>query len=159
MTKLAVGLIKILLILVLVSAVLTWISDNLWILALPLLLFVVYVANKTAGGKYGSKSRRRYSSSKPGLPRRPSYIPQYNSEQNKRRLFRTQRGQCGACGHPTVYSLMEVDHIHPRSRWPTYEGTHVDEPYNLQLLCRSCNRSKGNKTMDEFRRYRRRKWL
>ena len=40
---------------------------------------------------------------------------------------------------------MEVDHILPKSRGGT------DHPDNLQLLCSGCNRSKGNKTMAEWK--------
>lgn len=47
---------------------------------------------------------------------------------------------CGSCDGP-----FEIDHIHPWSRG----GTH--DRINLALACRSCNRSKGAKTVEEWR--------
>lgn len=57
-------------------------------------------------------------------------------------LFRKQHGHCLGCS----CSLQEyhVDHIHPVSRGGS------NNPENLQLLCPTCNRSKGNKTMAEW---------
>ncbi|MGL1831966.1 UNVERIFIED_CONTAM: HNH endonuclease, partial [Acinetobacter sp. HSTU-ASm16] len=55
------------------------------------------------------------------------------------------RGQntCPTCGtwidyhHAGLPNSPEVDHITPRAQGGT------DAPANLQVLCRSCNRSKG----------------
>ncbi|MYF22710.1 MAG: hypothetical protein F4209_08160 [Chloroflexi bacterium] len=57
------------------------------------------------------------------------------------------RPPCPGCGNvlPGV-EYMEVDHIVPRSRG----GEHVWS--NVQLLCGPCNRSKGNRTMAQWRR-------
>lgn len=48
-----------------------------------------------------------------------------------------QRGKCAACLKRV--RRLEVDHIHPVARGGT------DERCNLQLLCKSCNSSKGAK--------------
>lgn len=50
--------------------------------------------------------------------------------------------RCVACG---ATESLTIDHILPRSRGGTDAGK------NLQLLCNTCNTSKGNKTMDEWR--------
>lgn len=50
-------------------------------------------------------------------------------------------GRCVACGS---VDRLEVDHIHPVSRGGS------DDPANLQVLCKSCNTSKGAKTMSEW---------
>lgn len=166
MIRLVIGLIKLVLIVALVSLAInwiseaiSWISDNLWVFAVPLLPLGVFVATKAAGRGYGSTSKRRHSASKPELPKRPPHLLPYNGEQNKMRLYGQQRGRCKGCMGTAEYEEMEVDHSHPRSRWDSYPGIHVDEPANLQLLCQSCNRSKGKKTMEEFERDRRRKWI
>ena len=56
---------------------------------------------------------------------------------------------CPGCGNtlPGV-EYMEVDHIVPRSKG----GEHTWD--NVQLLCGPCNRSKGNKSMAQWRRDR-----
>ena len=55
---------------------------------------------------------------------------------------------CIGCGRAPGMDYMEVDHIVPRSRG----GEHTWD--NVQLLCGPCNRSKGNKTMAQWRRDR-----
>lgn len=58
-------------------------------------------------------------------------------------LHHKQRGKCAACGKKTT--RMEIDHI-----LPVVLGGSSD-PFNLQLLCLPCNRSKGRKHPDEWR--------
>lgn len=50
-------------------------------------------------------------------------------------------GSCRACGSTR---RLEVDHIVPWSRGGTHERS------NLQALCKSCNRSKQARTMEEW---------
>jgi CRISPR/Cas system Type II protein with McrA/HNH and RuvC-like nuclease domain len=62
-------------------------------------------------------------------------------------LFAEQNGLC-LCGvvlETNGKDRYHVDHIIPLSRGGT------NYPDNLQLLCRPCNRSKGTKTMQEWR--------
>jgi len=54
-------------------------------------------------------------------------------------------GRCALCGATKKESILDVDHIIPRSRG----GKTVRE--NLQVLCAKCNRSKGNKDATDFR--------
>ena len=54
-------------------------------------------------------------------------------------LYGKQEGNCAGCGTHFDYRNLEVDHIIPRSKG----GQDADE--NLQLLCGSCNRIKGNR--------------
>lgn len=62
------------------------------------------------------------------------------------RLERLGMTECIACG---AIEDLTIDHIVPRSR-----GGSNDQS-NLQCLCRSCNASKGARTMEEWRRAKR----
>lgn len=61
----------------------------------------------------------------------------------RERLFELQNGSCNGCGCALVDS--HIDHIVPLVRG----GTNTDD--NVQLLCPTCNLSKGSKTMEEWR--------
>ncbi len=67
----------------------------------------------------------------------------YRSHRNS--LYGLQAGECGGCGTHFELRHLEVDHIIPRSKGGT---DHID---NLQLLCGSCNRIKGNRGMEYLR--------
>ena len=64
-------------------------------------------------------------------------LPPYKSHKNA--LYGEQGGDCMGCGQHFQKQHLEVDHIIAQSKGGT---DHVD---NLQLLCSSCNRIKGNR--------------
>ncbi|MCY4235706.1 MAG: DNA methyltransferase [Cyanobacteria bacterium MAG CAR2_bin_4] len=68
-----------------------------------------------------------------------------NYRTHRHRLYGEQEGVCPGCNTHFPFRVMDVDHILPRSKGGT------DHPDNLQLLCSGCNRSKGGKTMAEWR--------
>ncbi len=70
-------------------------------------------------------------------------LPNYRT--HRHRLYGEQEGVCVGCETHFPFRVMDVDHILPRSRGGT---DHAD---NLQLLCSGCNRSKGGRTMAEWR--------
>ncbi|MDE0309156.1 MAG: DNA methyltransferase [Acidiferrobacterales bacterium] len=70
-------------------------------------------------------------------------LPNYRT--HRHRLYGEQEGVCTGCETHFPFRVMDVDHILPKSRGGT------DHPDNLQLLCSGCNRSKGGKTMAEWR--------
>ena len=70
-------------------------------------------------------------------------LPNYRT--HRHRLYGEQEGVCVGCDTHFPFRVMDADHILPRSRGGT------DHPDNLQLLCSGCNRSKGGKTMAEWR--------
>ncbi len=70
-------------------------------------------------------------------------LPNYRT--HRHRLYGEQEGVCVGCKTHFPFRVMEVDHILPRVKGGT------DHPDNLQLLCSGCNRSKGGRTMAEWR--------
>ena len=70
-------------------------------------------------------------------------LPNYRT--HRHRLYGEQEGVCVGCATHFPFRVMDVDHILPRSKGGT---DHAD---NLQLLCSGCNRSKGARTMAEWR--------
>ena len=70
-------------------------------------------------------------------------LPDYRT--HRHRLYGEQEGVCAGCGTHFPFRVMDVDHILPRSRGGT------DHSDNLQMLCSGCNRSKGSKTMAEWK--------
>lgn len=70
-------------------------------------------------------------------------LPNYRT--HRHRLYGVQEGVCVGCDTHFPFRVMDVDHILPRTRGGT------DHPDNLQLLCSGCNRSKGGRTMAEWR--------
>ncbi len=61
------------------------------------------------------------------------------------RVLMESGGRCALCGATKKETILDVDHIKPRSKG----GTNDIE--NLQILCAKCNRSKGNKDDTDFR--------
>ncbi len=54
-------------------------------------------------------------------------------------VFRRDGYMCAHCDSECDRALLEVDHVLPLSLGGT------DDPSNLQTLCRTCNRRKGNR--------------
>ena len=84
---------------------------------------------------------------KPPLRTDLGALPNYRT--HRHRLYGLQEGICAGCDTHFPFKIMEADHILPRSKGGT---DHFD---NLQLLCSHCNRSKGSRTMAEWRASRR----
>ena len=70
-------------------------------------------------------------------------LPPYRS--HKPTLYGLQEGNCAGCAAHFEARHLEVDHIIARQKGGT---DHID---NLQLLCGSCNRIKGNRGMEYLR--------
>ena len=70
-------------------------------------------------------------------------LPNYRT--HRHRLYGEQEGVCVGCDTHFPFKVMEVDHILPRSQGGS------DHYENLQLLCTHCNKSKGSKTMAQWR--------
>lgn len=62
---------------------------------------------------------------------------------DREEIFERDGHRCAYCGTPS--GPFEIDHVHP---WSRGGG---NEPGNLVTACRPCNRSKGAKTLEEWR--------
>lgn len=81
------------------------------------------------------------------VPRRTDIgdLPRPGSPGNREALYGRQAGFCAGCREHFQARHLEVDHIIARAKGGT---DHLD---NLQLLCGSCNRVKGDRGMEYLR--------
>ena len=73
-------------------------------------------------------------------------LPDYRT--HKHSLYGEQEGYCNGCHCQFPFTGLTVDHKDPRSQGGS------DAKDNLQLLCTGCNSSKGDKTMAEWRAWK-----
>ncbi len=97
------------------------------------------IAEDRPGGLFGGATALTAPPKRTDLGNLPNY------RTHRHRLYGFQEGVCIGCETHFPFRVMDVDHILPRSKGGT------DHPDNLQLLCSGCNRSKGGKTMAEWR--------
>ena len=92
----------------------------------------------------GSLFHHGYVTARTDIPQRTDIDAPIPYRQNKHVLFGQQEGLCNGCKGDFPFKLFEVDHVVPRSRGGT------DHLGNLQLLCSSCNRIKGDRPRKLF---------
>ena len=90
----------------------------------------------------GSLFHHSYVTARTDIPRRTDIDAPIPYRQNKHVLFGQQEGVCNGCKTEFPFRILEVDHRIPRSRGGT------DHLENLQLLCPSCNRIKGDRPQE-----------
>ncbi len=90
----------------------------------------------------GSLFHHGYVTARTDIPKRTDIDAPIPYRQNKHVLFGQQEGLCNGCRGDFPFKLYEVDHRVPQSRGGT---DHLD---NLQLLCGSCNRIKGDRPQE-----------
>ncbi len=90
----------------------------------------------------GSLYHYGFVTSREDIPQRTDIDAPIHYRQNKHVLFGQQEGVCNGCKMDFPYKIFDVDHVVPKSRGGS---DHID---NLQLLCSSCNRIKGDRPME-----------
>ena len=90
----------------------------------------------------GSLFHHSYVTARTDIPRLTDIDAPIPYRQNKHVLFGQQEGLCNGCRTEFPFKLFEVYHRVPRPRGGT---DHLD---NLQLLCSSCNRIKGDRPQE-----------
>ena len=90
----------------------------------------------------GSLYHYGFVTSRKDNPKRTDIDAPIHYRQNKHVLYGQQEGVCNGCKIDFPFKIFDVDHRTPKSRGGT---DHID---NLQLLCSSCNRIKGDRPME-----------
>ena len=90
----------------------------------------------------GSLFHHGYVTARTDIPVRTDIAAPIPYRQNKHVLFGQQEGVCNGCRTEFPFRIFEVDHVIPQSRGGT------DHLENLQLLCPSCNRIKGDRPQE-----------
>lgn len=78
------------------------------------------------------------------IPQRTDIKVEKPSKPIKDRLFEEQKGICNGCKEKFNIVNFEIDHILPKSKGG---GDYYE---NFQLLCGNCNRTKGNRPMENL---------
>lgn len=104
------------------------------------------------GGKWGSINLETNNISPFYGEKNKAKPTRYISRTDRYAVLKRQKWKCNDCGKSLKYNdnsgwdgeLAHIDHIHPFSKWETYDGD-INEVSNLQALCSKCNKEKYNK--------------
>jgi hypothetical protein len=83
-----------------------------------------------------------------GFIQSPAFIRSAEWARLRYDFLRDHEAQCQCCGRgPANGRKINVDHIHPRRSHPQFALTYA----NLQVLCSTCNKGKGNRDRTDWR--------
>ena len=77
------------------------------------------------------------------LPRANTKTTNYSSIPHRYGILKAAGFRCQACGAPASETRLHLDHIYPSSKGGT------DDLINIQVLCESCNCSKGDRIYND----------
>ena len=115
--------------------------DRQWI-GIDLSPKAVELVNYRLQDTLGSLYHYGFVTSRKDIPQRTDIDAPIHYRQNKHVLYGQQEGTCNGCKTDFPFRIFDVDHVVPKSKGGT---DHLD---NLQLLCSSCNRIKGDRPME-----------
>jgi 5-methylcytosine-specific restriction endonuclease McrA len=67
---------------------------------------------------------------------------------SRKEIIKRDGSDCYLCGKTLTLDKITLDHVLPLTR----NGN--DKPENIKIACKSCNSSKSNKTLTEYKKYR-----
>ncbi|MCY3920489.1 MAG: DNA methyltransferase [Chloroflexi bacterium] len=102
----------------------------------------VELVNRRLQETMGTLFHNRLVTARTDIPRRTDIDAPKNYRQNKHILYGEQEGYCAGCRTHFEFRHLEVDHVIPQRKGG---GDHIE---NLQLLCASCNRIKGDRPQE-----------
>ena len=102
----------------------------------------VELVNQRLQQAMGSLFHHRFVTARTDIPGRTDIDAPKNYRQNKHILYGQQEGRCAGCRTHFEFRHLEVDHVIPQRKGG---GDHIE---NLQLLCASCNRIKGDRPQE-----------
>ena len=102
----------------------------------------VELVNMRLQDAMGSLFYHGYVTARTDIPQRTDTDKPKPYRENKHILFGQQEGLCNGCKGDFPFKLFEVDHVVPKSKGGT------DHLANLQLLCGSCNKIKGDRPQE-----------
>ncbi len=102
----------------------------------------VELVNRRLQDTMGTLFHNRLVTARTDIPRRTDIDAPKNYRQNKHVLYGQQEGRCAGCRTHFEFRHLEVDHRIPQRKGG---GDHIE---NLQLLCASCNRIKGDRPQE-----------
>ena len=107
----------------------------------------VSCVNCLARAKQYAKSRTKKKSDQAKKETNKAFYASWEWKELRYKVLMKCGRKCMCCGDHPPHARLVVDHIKPRSKYPSLE---LDES-NCQVLCNACNMGKSDKDETDFR--------